>query len=32
MAVTLVWVLRLYGPTQAFFDKQWKPDDIVKVK
>jgi hypothetical protein len=24
--------VRLYGPTQAFFDKQWKPDDIVKVK
>ena len=23
---------RLYGPTQAFFDKTWKPDDIVKVK
>jgi hypothetical protein len=24
--------VRLYGPTQAFFNKQWKPDDIVKVK
>jgi len=24
--------MRLYAPTQAFFDKQWKPDDIVKVK
>ncbi len=24
--------LRLYSPTQAFFDKTWKPDDIVKVK
>jgi hypothetical protein len=24
--------VRLYAPTQAFFDKQWKPDDIVKVK
>ena len=24
--------LRLYGPTQPFFDKQWRPDDIVKVK
>jgi hypothetical protein len=24
--------VRLYGPTQAFFDKQWKPDDIVKVQ
>lgn len=23
---------RLYGPTQAYFDKVWKPDDIVKVK
>jgi hypothetical protein len=23
---------RLYAPTQAFFDKTWKPDDIVKVK
>jgi hypothetical protein len=24
--------VRLYDPTQAFFDKQWKPDNIVKVK
>ena len=24
--------LRLYGPTQPFFDRQWRPDDIVKVK
>lgn len=24
--------MRLYAPTQAFFDKTWKPDDIVKVK
>jgi hypothetical protein len=24
--------VRLYAPTQPFFDKQWKPDDIVKVK
>jgi len=24
--------IRLYAPTQVFFDKQWKPDDIVKVK
>jgi len=24
--------VRVYAPTQAFFDKQWKPDDIVKVK
>ena len=23
---------RLYSPTQAYFDKTWKPDDIVKVK
>jgi len=22
--------IRLYGPTQAFYDKQWKPDDIMK--
>jgi hypothetical protein len=25
-------ILRLYGPTQAYFDQTWKPDDIVKVK
>jgi hypothetical protein len=24
--------VRLYGPTEAFFNKQWKPGDIVKVK
>jgi hypothetical protein len=24
--------MRIYGPTQAFFDKTWRPDDIVKVK
>ena len=24
--------IRLYSPTQAYFDKTWKPDDIVKVK
>lgn len=23
---------RLYSPTEAFFDKTWKPDDIVKIK
>ena len=23
--------LRLYGPTKAFFDQTWKPDDLVKV-
>ena len=27
------WVaLRLYGPVKAFFDRSWKPDDVVKVK
>lgn len=25
-------MLRLYGPTQAFYDRSWKPDDIVKVE
>ncbi len=25
-------ILRLYGPTQAFFDRTWKPGDIEKVK
>jgi hypothetical protein len=25
-------ILRLYGPTKAFFDKSWKPGDIEKVK
>jgi len=24
--------LRLYGPTKAFFDKTWKPGDLMKVK
>jgi hypothetical protein len=24
-------ILRLYGPTQAFFDKSWKPGDIEKI-
>jgi hypothetical protein len=24
-------ILRLYGPTQAFFDKTWKPGDIEKI-
>jgi hypothetical protein len=24
-------ILRLYGPTQPFFDKVWKPDDIQKL-
>lgn len=23
-------MLRLYGPTQAYFDHQWTPDDLVK--
>ncbi|SDP79883.1 Uncharacterized conserved protein [Phyllobacterium sp. YR620] len=25
-------ILRLYGPTKAFFDKTWKPGDLVKLK
>jgi len=25
-------LLRLYGPLKPYFDKTWKPDDIVKVK
>jgi hypothetical protein len=25
-------ILRLYGPTKAFYEQTWKPDDIVKVK
>lgn len=25
-------ILRLYSPGQAYFDKTWKPDDIVKIK
>ncbi len=24
--------LRFYSPTDAFFDKTWKPDDIVEMK
>jgi hypothetical protein len=24
-------ILRLYGPTQAFFDKTWKPSDIERL-
>jgi hypothetical protein len=23
--------MRLYAPSEAFFDKRWKPDDIVKA-
>ena len=25
-------ILRLYGPTKAFFDKSWKPGDLEKVE
>src|SRR5262245_31420570 len=25
-------LFRFYGPLEAFFDKTWKPDDIVEVK
>ena len=25
-------ILRLYGPTKAFFDQSWKPSDIEKMK
>jgi hypothetical protein len=25
-------LLRLYGPLQPWFDKSWRPDDIVEVK
>ena len=25
-------ILRFYGPLEPFFDKTWKPDDIVEVK
>ncbi len=25
-------ILRLYGPTKAFFDKSWRPGDLEKVK
>jgi hypothetical protein len=24
-------ILRLYGPTKAFFDQTWKPSDIEKL-
>jgi hypothetical protein len=24
-------ILRLYGPTQAYFDKAWKPDDVKQI-
>jgi hypothetical protein len=24
--------VRFYSPTEAFFDKTWKPDDIVEMK
>jgi hypothetical protein len=25
-------IVRIYGPTKAFFDKTWVPDDIQKLK
>ena len=25
-------LMRFYGPLNPFFDKTWKPDDIVKAK
>jgi hypothetical protein len=25
-------LLRLYGPTKAFFDQSWKPDDILRLE
>jgi hypothetical protein len=25
-------IIRFYGPLQPFFDKSWKPDDIVEMK
>ena len=25
-------ILRLYGPTQAFFDQTWKPSDVERVR
>jgi hypothetical protein len=25
-------ILRLYGPTKAFFDKSWKPSDLEKIE
>jgi len=24
--------MRCYAPTQTFFDKEWKADDILKAK
>ncbi|MNV75473.1 hypothetical protein D3C71_1687610 [compost metagenome] len=24
-------ILRLYGPTKAFFDQQWKPGDLKRL-
>lgn len=24
-------VLRLYSPTESYFDRNWKPDDLVKI-
>jgi len=24
--------VRFYSPTEAFFDKTWKPDDLVEMK
>jgi hypothetical protein len=24
--------LRLYSPTEAFFEKSWRPDDVVEMK
>ena len=24
-------ILRIYGPTQAFFDKTWKPGDLTPL-
>ena len=25
-------IIRLYSPGKAYFDKTWKPDDVVKIK
>jgi hypothetical protein len=25
-------ILRLYGPTQPFFDKTWRPGDLEKLR
>jgi hypothetical protein len=25
-------LLRLYGPTKAFFEKSWKPSDLEKLQ